>query len=779
MSRTYQTYEMKHLPADSDPRLGEAAQGNVDAAVAQTFPQIVQSVAHASPGDLAISLEYGLTPSPSPEEVPPDVRIFLVTSSRNEAMAKKAAALIESGALSTYYGLTPVQDRRVPWDQFHSLAQVVRQETLIRPSVKRDQNPNAPNDYYYQIAPFECDSGGDLLVLDSVFARLSEPALVRIAVTSVNVSDERTRLAAMLERARQINEIWHADDPDLRPPPNYFAEGPDLVGRWTYPQVALRARDPNADRVCKPLHDVYESLFSPQLLFSIQVWARSDSAAWFLASTLATATFRNGSYRVVSFARAKDAFFRKALEAAERGDVIPVPTHEKLPATDPPFRYRHLERLASAAPAEELTSVFRFPVATSHPFCCFRKSTTAHRPSEDGMIWLGYEDYPTTILGRRVRWRRHGLSPVAAPKHVGGFGATGTGKTRVLMSITEQLLEYHIPLAILELAKREHRLLKVLKRHPNQRFRDAADRLQVLTLGRESVFPPRLNPFALFRHVPPHLRVDVILRCFQAAFAMGSPMPEILKEAIERVVHRFGEHRVPALSDLADAVAAVMARKTYSGELSGNLHSALITRIRNLELGATGYTFRCRECHPGIEHVANSQSLFELCLLTEEQAALVAFLILESLYFYFLLHPPEQEGLRFVIILEELHVILSPRAQATPSESNADPASYATALLERLLCELRALGVCVIISNQTVSGIPPAILKNVGSILALKQRDDEECALIARALRLTREQQAALAELRPGEAFWTSDGYREPVQIWTPNIEKELSLCLT
>ena len=87
-----------------------------------------------------------------------------------------------------------------------------------------------------------------------------------------------------------------------------------------------------------------------------------------------------------------------------------------------------------------------------------------------------------------------------------------------------------------------------------------------------------------------------------------------------------------------------------------------------------------------------------------------------------------------------------------------------------MLAELRALGVGVIISDQTPSAIAPEIIKLTGSKLTFRLVDNEDREAIGAAMLFGQDEMDNIARLHPGEAYLFTKGYYAPRLINTINL---------
>ena len=96
--------------------------------------------------------------------------------------------------------------------------------------------------------------------------------------------------------------------------------------------------------------------------------------------------------------------------------------------------------------------------------------------------------------------------------------------------------------------------------------------------------------------------------------------------------------------------------------------------------------------------------------------------------------------------------------------------------ISRMLAELRALGVAVILSDQFPSQIDSMAMKCTSTKLAFPQVHGEDREDLAECMLLTGSEAEDLARLKAGEAFFFRVGDFRPLRIKTTNLHEQLDL---
>ena len=334
-----------------------------------------------------------------------------------------------------------------------------------------------------------------------------------------------------------------------------------------------------------------------------------------------------------------------------------------------------------------------------------------------------------------------------------------------------------VPFLILEMAKTEYRRLKTLKHHPDPAVRRLANDLRIYTPGDERVSPFRVNPLAPINGFPLDTHGEHVLHCFNGSMPITGPMPELLREGQEQANEDHPDSNDPPLiADLVAAVEKVLSEKGYSHETSSDIRAALHVRLGALTHGSVGKVFQCRRNIPDIEDLMTTPSVIELDHLPPEQACLLALFILMLLGEYIKTTASPGGRLRFVIIIDEAHLLVGRSTDASPSETNADPKAYAAAYVVRMLAVLRALGVGIVIVDQHPSSVASEVIKSTRSKLAFPQVDMNDREQLGSAMLFGAIETEEIARLNPGEAYFLSEGYHGPRRIRTVDLFTHLGM---
>ena len=381
------------------------------------------------------------------------------------------------------------------------------------------------------------------------------------------------------------------------------------------------------------------------------------------------------------------------------------------------------------------------------------------------------------LRSQRRRERRRVLKLMNLIKHLFVCGMPGTGKSTVILGMLFQCFLQDIPCILLDPIKRESRALKRLKNHADPEIRAFGEAPRYYTPGNDKVSPYRMNPVAIPAYASRDEHIEAVIRIFYAAVPLPAPLPFILGEALEMLYDNHPDPaQPPTMADLADCVEKVVAGKSYSREISGNILGALQTRLSELTRRQMGRIFQCPQCIHPVQEDFTGWTVYELGNLSQEQAALFTLFKLTAIGEYLKTLPTAVDKPRLVVIIEEAHLLVGRNTDTTPSESFADPQASASHMVERMLAEWRAKGVGVVILDQHPSAVASEVIKGTSAKLAFRQVEQDDRETLANAMCCTDYESERMPQLGVGEAFLFREGDYRPVLISTIDWAEELGL---
>jgi hypothetical protein len=708
-----------------------------------------------------MAFRFVFDPKQKNEDKQSRMRIYVLARCEEKGLSESLKVLLERGPLTTFYKLKGIDPTEVPWIEPQAACEIVRREDAVPPLHSCEFNDRIP-DYYYTICPFKADPQNDFSEIDRVLDGITEPLMVDVSIEPANVSAELSEFTRYLSQLQRINRVWDSGEYGDSPH-DYFGNDHGSFRARRQVLNPIRYTDPQADEILHTLQRFYETLRQPHFLFQIIVFGKTPAVSGLIGSLVAESAFEKGSYRLLTWNKGEKSF-ENAIRSAREINVSALPVHENIFQGKDPNLYAGLARLGHLATVEELTGVFRLPVASIASPRCIRKNTDPPHEKNSDLVILGFDQENPGV--------HRGVQRSVLSKHLFMTGVPGSGKTRAAFNLILQLHEHGIPFLVFELAKTEYRTLKTFRNHPDPTARHMAETLEIYTVGDERVSPFRYKPLNPQFGISWDEHIDNLMVCFQAAMPLEGPLPALLREALERVYEIYpNKDNPPMMADLVKATEQVLEEKKYGPETNSDIRAALEVRLGILTHGSIGRVFQCRHSIPSIEHLMSSSVIIELDRLPRDQACLLNLFLLTGIREYLKTHPKKDENPRYAIIIEEAHNMVGRTGKAQASPDVVDPGSFASEFLCRMLAEVRALGVSIVIVDQFPSKIAPEVIKSTTTKLALRQVDKEDREVLGASMLLNESETEELARLSVREAFIYTEGFYKPRRITTTNLD--------
>lgn len=762
------TYTLDEMPDISRPENRIKAGGNAAVAMFESAAQNLRILSEFPPGSVTAKLRFVYEPTDNVQARQSRLKIYLTFQARDEDTAKCLSLLAEQGPMSQFYKLQKCQRPPVAWHKFNASCDITRRPSISEPTIKPEFNSRALP-YYFMVDPFEPDHGNDFMQLDSMLDSLTEPAVVEICIESTDISNIASRFVKCMSRYQSINRTWDNDDDNVISS-DYRNDGQD----WSTAVKLQRQKEPLIEDVVRRGRKTNETLSKRHVKFSIRTFAKDKATARLLGSIVAESAYKNGQYQLFDSVRGKD-FFDRLMQYPDRPKVTTPPVFESLATGRDTNLYKDISRLCSIAPVDELSSIFRLPVASPlRTPSCIRNDTSPLTIAEKDMLVIGHENIG--FGGKKGIARGILLNNLS--KGCSIFGLPGGGKSILVTYIMQQLCWRNIPFALFEGAKREYRRLKLLKKSRNKFARKLAKKLKLFTPGSD-ISPYNFNPLKIPKGITLCEHIELLLSCFKAAIPMEGSMLALLGEALEMVYEDHPDpDQPPTMSDMHNAIKKILRSKKYDGELKNNLDEAINTRFGQMTKRAMGDVFKCGFDVPDMTEILNSCSIFEMAGLPGEIGCLFMMFMLTIICETLKATPWDGKGVRFAIILEEAHVFLGSTSDAVANQFNADPRAFASDLICRMLAEFRSLGVAIFITDQLPSAVSPQIIKNTCSKIVFRQVDNFDRQVIGGSMLFDEVDMSQIARLRPGQAYFHTEGYFAPLTLTTVNLQDEWNIPL-
>ena len=724
---------------------------------------VLRFVGDLTAGAARLCLRYVFDPDAS--ETGPQGRLNALVGmwAPSASVAEAIASLLLHGPMSRYFRLMPVDPPALPAG-LGACCHILRKWGTVAPLVSDEFNAAVPEGYFTCRA-FEPNEENDFLAVDRVLDGFLEPVVIDVGIEPIDVEESRRAHTQYISRLQKILRIWDTrEDVMMDEDPLAARAGARLDHHVLKP---LHRPDPTAQDVQRLQQPLQEVLQEPCVRFHAVAMACTEASAHLVASTMADSGFADGGYSLCTHGDGAGMdHVRGALEAVALVDLVGLDAlGEAVAAAGPPC----MAELLHTASVHELVGLFRLPVVGCGSPFCMRTNTDPPVVTTSELIALGHD----ASAEERGEHLKRGVALKGMVQSLFLAGMPGMGKTTVEMHVAIQFCARGVPMLVIECAKKEMRALKRHVEHSDKAVRRLARGLELYTPGDETLSPMRC---ALLERVPGMSvseAVDSLARCFEAAMPMTGPVSPILVEALEET-YETAEHdgRLPSIEDLMQTAREVVRRKGYSAETRADIEAAIDTRLGRLTRGTVGDVFRCTRSWPSVERLFRSMTVIELDGADTYCSSLLTLHLLTQLRAALRSMPAPDRVPRLMIFICEAHQILRKSDGAAPSEGNPDPRSYVVEAVCQMLAELRALGVGVVISDQTPSVLAPEIIKLTGAKLAFRLVDVADRDAVGAAMLFEQSEYENIARLSEGEAYFFTKGYYRPQLIRTVNIHE-------
>ena len=596
---------------------------------------------------------------------------------------------------------------------------------------------------YYNVPGWKPNAGGRLYDMLRIMEALDEDFVYRIDIRAV-------------KRNRSLREK--------------LTSGP--IPKLHALQSSSADRDYGADTVLRSYDELLKGLDSqPHFDTKVFVFSNDPENGAMVMASAASEAIRNGDYNIETYS---DCFHSLSLLGQEQRELYSLDddfTLYELPGKKNPLNvisrklegtdWQALHYLSTLLTLDELEPLFRLPCLHDGEHIEIRKETTVPMVPDDNSLYLGRDSH-----GYKVN-----IPLELLPKHAFLSGVPGSGKTNTMHHLTYSLWSSGIPFLVLEPAKKEYRALLNLPEMKDVRlFSPCAD----------MTFPLHINPFEFPKglYVSEHIRT--LCSVFEGAFPLEPPMPFLLENAIEKVYKDMGWRpetkytdktnlEFPTMSMLYRELEEELSHTTYSGEVKGNLESALKVRIGSLLRREMGDVFDVPFSSLKPEQWLTTPVIVELEAMGQGPANFMT-LMLCSLIRECLKVDPHFDGpVRHVIFIEEAHNLIGPDSEEkSGGEANAKAA--ATAFIVKMLAEVRALKESIFIADQLPTAMAQEVIKNTGLKIALRLTAMDDRQLLCNSMSANNSQIEEMGNFGIGQALVSYEKLQRPfrmrVHLW-------------
>lgn len=541
-------------------------------------------------------------------------------------------------------------------------------------------------------------------------------------------------------------------------------------------------RDYGAESILRDYEDLLKTLDStPHFQANVFVFSDEKENGSLILSSALTEAIDTGDYHICSFRKefTADSFFDKT--PCELRDDSDISNRFRLINDAKGLRivsslltdsgYEKMSYLANLFTLNELAPLFRLPCLYDGEVISMRKETVAPLVTGDDSVFLGYDEngyqinFPLKLL----------------PKHAFVSGVPGSGKTNTMHHITHSLWKKGIPFLVFEPAKKEYRALCNLE--------DMKD-MYLFSPSANTRFPLHINPFEFPKGLTVAEHIRTLCQVFEGAFPLDNPMPFLLDNAIEAVYRECGwdpedvytdksDKKFPTVSMLYKKLEKELEATTYSGEVKGNLESALKVRIGSLLRREMGDVFDVGKSTLAPEEWLEKPAVIELEAMGKGPANFLTLMLCSLIRECLKVNPRFDGSVRHVIFIEEAHNLIGPDAEEK-SGDGADAKVAATALIVKMLAEVRALKEGVVIADQLPTAMAQEVIKNTGLKIALRLTAMDDRQLLCNSMSANSSQIEDMGTFRVGDALISYEGLQRPFKMriheWCKDEEDKKNL---
>ena len=629
-----------------------------------------------------------------------------------------------SGPLSPYFALERCKDndpdvQDVLGRVYACKAHLIKNEVLLDSLSERDKTR------YYAISEWKQNDEARLYSMLRLMSAIDQPCAYCVHLLPQNLEGTlRQKMEHYMNTLRAINQ-------------SQISYGSREAG--------LKQKDENARTVLKQYEKILKKLDStPCFLTDVQAFADQPELTRYLLDAAAADALEEGTQCTRVYAEEKGVSLREVQR-----------TFPLCAAPDAPEDLACLPHLFGV---EEVAAFAVLPTLYPGEYIELPKETVP--PQEPEGLNLGQDE-----AGHAIRFPLRNMS-----KHVFVAGVPGSGKTNSLLHIITELHgTYKIPVLVLEPAKHEYRELTLLK--------DMED-VELFAPGGRN-FPLHINPFEFPEGMPLKDHINNLMQIFSGAFTLDPPMPFVLDQAVEEVYRRHGWHYAminrgklpyPSMSELYEVLEQMVENTSYDGELQGNLRSALELRIGSLMRREMGDVFDVPRSTIAPQDWLKRSAVLELEQMGEGPSnfltLLLATLLRETLSVQHY-DPKKDQNPRHVLVLEEAHNLIGPDSEPGP-DGRTDAKIAATAYIEKMLAEVRALGEGIIIADQLPTAMAPKVLKNTSLKIALRIVAQDDKQLLGGTMSADNTQLERMGVFSPGHALINYEPLLKPFEVQIP-----------
>ena len=426
-------------------------------------------------------------------------------------------------------------------------------------------------------------------------------------------------------------------------------------------------------------------------------------------------------------------------------------------------------RLPYIVTNQEAVEFFRMPVGSNRISAGLKinESEKGSKAYADKVI--NVSDIPVGKLRASTKNDTIGFSLKDLTRHMLITGSPGSGKTTFSVGLLDRLWkEYNIPFLVIEPAKNEYRALV-------QSIPD----LQVFTPGKSFISPFVYNPFVPPENVRLEAYKSTLKTAFAAAIPLQTPLDKIFDETVNNCYSDFrwidtytskDGGKTFNIHDFISCFERTFEAIGYTGDAKN------IGRAGSVRLNSLARLFESYSTIP-IKDLITKPTVIELAAIeNREEKALIIALILLAVLSYVNANYLGDGKLKNVILLEEAHVLLEGAGNNT---EGTNAGAVAQELIKRMLAEIRAYGVGLVIADQSPKKVTTDVVGLTDIKLTFRLVEGADKQIIADSTSMSETQMQRLSRLKTGEAVLFYNRLNEPEEVITADYRLENKISTT
>ena len=208
------TYRIDELPDVTCILSQLETGGDMRNAVNQEGQHLLRTVSEFPEGCVSLTIRYLYLPVAAETSRQQRLVVQLSGKVHSQKTMPDFNLLLNSGTLHRIYRLQKERPFTIKWNQFTNCCDIVRRQSIIKPTVTGEFNPDA-FPIYFAIDSFVSNPNNDFARLDSLLNRLEEPVLIEYCVEPIDIGCYQMEHTRYLSQLQNVNRTRGSDEEKL------------------------------------------------------------------------------------------------------------------------------------------------------------------------------------------------------------------------------------------------------------------------------------------------------------------------------------------------------------------------------------------------------------------------------------------------------------------------------------------------------------------------------------------------------------------------------------